>query len=375
MNYFMKMSPFKTCMGILLIMLCVAYTSCSSDRDIRQVSLTDFNFKITGNDQLSLLLDTGEIKKIIVLPQPDSVSTEPLLWSSDNEDVAKVQTNAKGLVAGVLGVNLGTTIIWAYTLDGKLKKSIPVRVIYKVKKIDFGDIIKLSPDSLRMNIVFSPTDATIQDLTWTSSKPDVVSINNGVAVALAPGSSVITATTEEGGKTASKELFVIDASAGHPVFGKAYCTITGYGDYNPDDVTTTGAVQNLEHHEKNIATGNYQYFVGEKLVVKRGSSFTLNLNQSNNWSRSMVWVDWNSDVTFANPDELAVVFGQFGMLNDGPFSKTITVPGNAVLGTTRMRVITGDAWTLDLDQPGLVREPCGEIKNGTIIDFDVDVVQ
>jgi hypothetical protein len=48
------------------------------------------------------------------------------------------------------------------------------------------------------------------------------------------------------------------------------------------------------------------------------------------------------------------------------------VPADAVPGHARMRVITGDAWTFDLDIQNV--EPCGSVRDGSIKDFPVEII-
>jgi len=148
-----------------------------------------------------------------------------------------------------------------------------------------------------------------------------------------------------------------------------YCSVSGTGSYNPDKVRTTGGGQNIDHSAAK-PTGNYKYYKGEKLVVAPGESFDLSVAHSNNYSISMVWVDWNGDNDFADNGEQVVVFGVKDQKNNDPlFNTTINVPANALPGLVRMRVLTGDAWTSD---PSAV--PCGEIANSTTKDFDVEIV-
>jgi hypothetical protein len=355
----------------LILAACFALPSCEEDR--QQAALESFSFAAVDT------LDIGEILPVVITPVPENV-TEKIVWSSADPEIAQVQSNEAGLVAGVIGLNVGNTVVSAATTDGRQTQSFPVTVIVKVKKIAFSDEMVLSsPGEGRYEVLFDPENATIKDLTWTSGNPAVAAIDpaTGVVTALSPGSSVITATTKQGGKSAAIELFV---SGIPPVFGKDYCSVTATnakgGDYNADRITTSGAVLDLSHFDTSLPVGSYKYCEGEKLTVKKGGAFTLNLEQSNTWSRSIVWIDWNGDKDFADEGERVAVFGNFyaddeSGSNEGPFNKLITVPDDATPGFARMRVITGDAWTLDFDRTGA--EPCGSTAYGTIKDFDVEI--
>ena len=59
-----------------------------------------------------------------------------------------------------------------------------------------GDTETLTP-------TITPDNATNKNLTWSSDTPSVASVNNGVVTAVAPGTATITATTVDGGFTAT----------------------------------------------------------------------------------------------------------------------------------------------------------------------------
>ncbi|MDR1119356.1 MAG: Ig-like domain-containing protein [Dysgonamonadaceae bacterium] len=362
-----KSSSYKTMAGALCLAACMMLSSCEKEQ--QPVALETFQF--AGSDTPIDALDVGEVQPVTVTLSPEN-TTERIIWTSADPEIAQVQSNEPGRVAGVIGLKVGNTLVSASTLDGRFSQSFPVEVIIKVKKITFSDgMILQSPGTGRFDVLFDPENATIRDLLWTSGNPEVVGIDpaSGLITALSPGSSVITATAKQGGKSASIEIFV---SGEPPVFGQEYCSITGYGDYCADRVSTSGAVQDLAHSNANIPTDNYRYYEGEKLTVKRGEPFTLNLVQSNNWSRTLIWIDWNGDKDFADEGELVAVFGNFEELNDSPFSRLIAVPEDASPGFARMRVITGDSWSFNFDLESV--EPCGNVRHGTVKDFEVEII-
>ncbi len=62
-----------------------------------------------------------------------------------------------------------------------------------------------------------PADATNPKVTWSSSNPDVVSVDQtGKVTAVGPGTATITATTDDGKKTATCEITVTEAPAPGP---------------------------------------------------------------------------------------------------------------------------------------------------------------
>ena len=80
--------------------------------------------------------------------------------------------------------------------------------------------ISINPNSLSLkedqssNIVATiiPDNADNKQILWSSSDGAVASVNNGTVSALKPGTAIITATSQEGGFTATCEVFVASKS-------------------------------------------------------------------------------------------------------------------------------------------------------------------
>jgi uncharacterized protein YjdB len=61
-----------------------------------------------------------------------------------------------------------------------------------------------------IQIIFEPANTTNQNLTWTSSDESIAIVDeNGVVTAVGEGKVTITATSEDGGFTASKEINIL----------------------------------------------------------------------------------------------------------------------------------------------------------------------
>ncbi|GAA3611436.1 hypothetical protein GCM10022396_30520 [Flavivirga amylovorans] len=246
--------------------------SCDEDEEIislNQISLNE------SNVQLGL----GQVQTLVVTPTPKDATHPKVTWSSSNEDVAQIQINESGLVAGVKGIGTGEAVITA-----------------KMENGDVGQTVNI----------------TVQ---------------------------------------------------------RMYCDVSGTGSYYVESVTTTGGNSNINHNGLQ-PEDNYAFYSEEILDISSGSSFTLEVVQSNNWSRTMVWIDWNGDGNFSSDDELAHVFGVGSDLNDGPFNASIEVPANAAKGAVRMRIVTGDAWSYD-EVPIAV---CDKLKNSSTKDFIIEIL-
>lgn len=343
----------------LLLLAVMIFSACSED----SVSLIALD--AIALEQTEVLLDVGEVQQIVVGVNPEN-ATEHISWDSSDESVAQIQFNESGRVVGVKGVSLGDAILKAKNADSKVIDSVYVKVIIKVASIRLEEEAISDPAQTKYLVVFTPNNPTIQDVEWSSSNSGVATVSSeGIVTAVEAGIAQITATTVQGGKSASVDIIV---SGNPPVLGFVYCSPTGTGSYNADTVITQGGGTNLNHKDGQ-PSGNYKYYEEEVLTVAPGGSFDLLVEQSNNWSMTAIWVDWNGDKDFIDSGEQVQVFGVSNQLNNGPFNAIINVPSDAIPGRVRMRVLTGDAWTTDPAD-----EPCGEIANGTIKDFTVDIV-
>lgn len=140
---------------------------------------------------------------------PSNATTKSITWSSDNTAVAKV--NALGVVTGI---SAGSAKITATTLEGSFKATstitatfIPVTGIMVTPSetiIPIGTAIPLTA-------TIAPETASNKTVNWTSSNSSVATVSaTGVVAGLASGSTIITATTVDGLKTATCNVSVIE---------------------------------------------------------------------------------------------------------------------------------------------------------------------
>ena len=83
-----------------------------------------------------------------------------------------------------------------------------------------------------LNATIAPSNATNQNITWTSSKESVATVDNGVVTAVAAGKATITVTTEDGEFTATCVVTVTEPTA--PVEG-IYYELTELANIKPTD--------------------------------------------------------------------------------------------------------------------------------------------
>lgn len=98
-------------------------------------------------------------------------------------------------------------------------------------------------DTATLTATVQPSNATNQNVTWSSDKPDVATVDaNGKVTAVGEGNTTITVTTVDGSKTATctvtvtKSTYIISADTTALDFGSAY---TGYTQPAAKTVTIT----------------------------------------------------------------------------------------------------------------------------------------
>ncbi len=168
---------------------------------VESVSLSDTGVRIIEGNNTTLKVSVN----------PKNATEKEVLFSSSDESVATV--NAKGVVSGV---KEGTATITVTSKDGGktakcdvivIKKPMPVSGV----KISLGTLKIEVGDKATLSAIVSPTDATNKNVTWTSSNESVLTIDqNGEVTGIKAGSSTVTVTTEDGGKTATCKVTVKD---------------------------------------------------------------------------------------------------------------------------------------------------------------------
>lgn len=134
---------------------------------------------------------------------PDNATNKNITWSSSNENIAIVNQKGK-----VITNTPGECYIIATSEDGEheakchlIVKDIPLSYI---KLGDYSYYIEIGSE-INIPISFYPENATNKKVTWTSSNPNSVFIDqNGNAKGIYLGSSQITVTADAGISTSCR---------------------------------------------------------------------------------------------------------------------------------------------------------------------------
>lgn len=113
-------------------------------------------------------------------------------WSSSNENIATV--DSRGVV---YGIDNGTATITA-KVNNKDYKTI-VEVISNIEDIEFSEeVIRVAVgEELSVDYKIKPEAYSNTPITWLSSRPSIVRVNNGRLFGISPGEAVVTAKINE----------------------------------------------------------------------------------------------------------------------------------------------------------------------------------
>ncbi len=151
-------------------------------------------------DKVELSLIKGHTAALMETITPGDATDKAVTWSSTNPSVAAVDNSGK-----VTAVGGGSAEITVKTKDGGYTASCKVTVTVPVTGISLNtSSLTLMPgSSSTLTATITPSDATNQKVTWRSSNPSVISVDqNGRVRANSSGSATITVTSRDGGYAA-----------------------------------------------------------------------------------------------------------------------------------------------------------------------------
>ena len=197
---------------VAAVLLTTSFWSCSKDEEPVPeptppvVSVTGVTLNKTS---ISLLV--GDSETLTATVSPKDAANKKVTWKSSNAAIASVDANGK-----VTGVKAGEATITVTTEDGGKTATCKVTVSDKEIKVT-GVKLNKSETSLlvggneTLTATVLPEDATNQNGTWKSDKPEIATVDaNGKVTAVKVGEATITVTTEDGGKTATCKVTVSD---------------------------------------------------------------------------------------------------------------------------------------------------------------------
>ena len=189
-------------LGLLIAaMVLVTFSSCKPANTVKNVT------GVKLSETTKSIVVGGEFVLTATVSPTDAANKE-VTWSTDKADIATVDNNGK-----VKGVKEGEATITVTTKDGNKTDKCKVTVTKKpiaVTGVELNETEKKLKvgEEFTLTATVSPADATNKEVTWTSDKPAVATVDNGKVKAVATGEATITVTTKDGNKTATCKVKV-----------------------------------------------------------------------------------------------------------------------------------------------------------------------
>lgn len=174
-------------------------------------------------DKHELNMNVGDNSALRVNVSPSMADDKTIAWSTEDEDVANVDSDGK-----VTAVAAGTTKIWATSNDNNEAKDyceVTVNQPVTGLALDYTEYtLNDIGSTFTLTVEVQPETATNKEVTWRSSDEKVCIVSNGLVVATGYGKAVVMATTKDGGYLAMCTVEVVNA--------------TGINDYSSDTLYT-----------------------------------------------------------------------------------------------------------------------------------------
>ena len=183
--------------------------------------------------------------------QPLAADNNPTSWSVTNGTLPYGLTlNSDGTITGTpSAVGSSTFTVTATNNDsGSDSKEFtltinPAPILVNGVTLDQAELALYTGQSETLTATVTPNDATNPNVTWSSDRSDVATVDNGVVTAVGEGEATITATAADGsGKSANckvtvnQSIYSISADTTALDFGSVY---TGYTQPAAQTVTIT----------------------------------------------------------------------------------------------------------------------------------------
>lgn len=195
-----------------LFLLCLPLLALACGKPENQVPDTDSEPKpepevvvpveaITGL-AASAELNVGETLQLSASVLPENATEKTIQWSSSDDQTATVSNTGlvKAIAAGKATVTAacgGKSATCAITVIKPEEPIIDPEVPVSAVTLDVTSLTLLKGATYTLTASVAPDDATDKTVSWSSSDPAVVTVENGVVYAVAPGNAVITAKAGE----------------------------------------------------------------------------------------------------------------------------------------------------------------------------------
>jgi len=260
------------------------FVACNRNNDDGYTPETpDPTVSVTGvslNPTTASLVVGGEVTLTATI-SPANATVQTVTWNSNNTAVATVENGV------VTAVAEGTATITVTTADGDFTATSAITVTLATIPVESVTLNETEValevgDEVTLIATVLPENADNRTVTWSSSNNAVATVENGVVTAVAIGTATITATTEDGNRTATSEIEVYEILPNYcntrtPSWGASLGTISWGTIGNTNIETGTTEITGTDGRPNQIWSGAvFASACAEKTTYDGGSAGNFN---------------------------------------------------------------------------------------------------
>ncbi len=247
----------------------------------------------------------GSTQQLNATLAPANATNQNVTWTSGNTAVATVNTS--GLVTAV---SAGTATITVKTVDGNKTATSAITVAsIPVASISVSPTTSslYAGNTQQLSATIAPANATNKTVTWSSSNTAIATVNSsGLVSAVSAGTATITATTQDGNKTATAIITVNPNTNFTVYFYKPTTWGTGIKIYYWSALPT-GVLADASWPGVNMTdagNGWYSYtftnVTSTNLIFNDGTTQSADLSRNKTgWYMNATWYDSNPGTVVA----------------------------------------------------------------------------
>lgn len=151
-------------------------------------------------------IDVGQTIELPAAVLPSNASIQTLSVTSSNPEIISVSGTT------ITGVTKGSVVLTVSATDGSgVVATTTVTTLRRVSGISISpsEIVLAKGSAVEITVSFAPSDADNKDVTLTSSDPTIASVDGMTVTAVENGTATITATSADGGFTATSTISVV----------------------------------------------------------------------------------------------------------------------------------------------------------------------
>lgn len=186
-----------------LLALIISFLFIGCEQEIDPIYVASVNLSDSTVEMVE-----GEKYTLTVTIEPSNADDKSVSWTSSQPSIASVQDGV------VTAHKVGNATITVKSTDGEKTATCSISVRSRViattgVSLDKTSIELTEGDETILTATVTPDNATNKNVTWTSSDESIATVDNGKVTAIKEGATTITATTEDGGKTAKCAVIVL----------------------------------------------------------------------------------------------------------------------------------------------------------------------